>query len=65
LAGKISTIDRSLDRTGREIEEYNDYLEQYELDLRRKYGMMEGVLNSMEGNRNAIDNFTRQNSPQN
>jgi flagellar hook-associated protein 2 len=64
LAGKISTIDRSLDRTGREIEEYNDYLEQYELDLRRKYGMMEGILNSMEGNRSAIDNFNRQNSPQ-
>lgn len=56
---KVSTLDSQIDRTNREIDNYNRYLERYEQDLRTKYGMMEGAIESLEQSSQAIDNFNR------
>jgi flagellar hook-associated protein 2 len=61
LSMKNTTIDSQIRRNNREISNYNEYLERYEQDLRRKYGMMEGAIESMEQSSQAIDNFSNSN----
>lgn len=62
LATRMSTLDTQVSRTNREIETYTERLDRYELELKRKYGAMEGMIESMEEDSRAIDNFSRQNS---
>ncbi len=62
LATRMSTIDTQVSRTNREIETYTKRLDRYEQELKREYGAMEGMIESMEEDSKAIDNFTRQNS---
>ncbi len=62
LTTKADTYKKQLDQKGREIEEYNDYLADYEAGLRKKFGSMEGMLNTLEQSSKAIDNFEKQNS---
>ncbi len=60
LANKISLIDSNIDRTNDDIEDYKEYLSDYESDLKRKYGTMESMLNQLESSSSALDGFTNQ-----
>jgi flagellar hook-associated protein 2 len=60
VSGRVSAIDNSITRKNREIESYNQHLIDYERELRRKFGVMEGALDSLEKSSRAIDNLNRQ-----
>jgi len=60
LTNKVTLIDSQIDRTNDDIEDYKEYLADYEADLKRKYGTMEGMLNQLESSSNALDNFSNQ-----
>ncbi|HOV63000.1 MAG TPA: flagellar filament capping protein FliD [Spirochaetia bacterium] len=59
LALKISGLDRAIERNQRDIETYTAKLEQKQEELKRKYGMMEGALSTLEQNSQTIENFNR------
>jgi flagellar hook-associated protein 2 len=59
---KLSTIDSRISQTNRRIENYNQYLDNFEKNLRRKYGVMEGALGSLEKSSQSIENFNRNGS---
>ncbi len=61
---KMTTLDGKISRTDRDIENYNRHMEQYEQDLKGKYGRMEGALRDLEDNSRQIENFNRNNSSQ-
>ncbi len=61
LALKTTTINGQIDRTQKEIANYDQQLVRKEEDLRRKYGMMEGALGQLESSSGAWDNFSNQN----
>ena len=54
-------MDNSISRKEREIERYNEHLEDYEASLRKKFGAMEGALDNLEKSSQAIENFNRRN----
>jgi flagellar hook-associated protein 2 len=56
---KIGTLDTQISQTDRKISTYNQYLARFEQDLKKKYGAMEGALNSLEKNSQAIENFNK------
>ena len=60
LANKTSIIDGNMDRTNDDIDDYKEYLSDYESDLKRKYGTMESMLNQLESSSNALDGFSNQ-----
>jgi flagellar hook-associated protein 2 len=62
LSMKIGTLDTQITQTDRKIGNYNQYLVRYEQDLKKKYGAMEGALNSLEKNSQAIENFNKSNT---
>ncbi len=62
LPAKSSNIDAEIARTKKQITDYQKHLEAYEAELKRKYAMMEGALNQLQKNSQAIDNFNKQNS---
>ncbi len=59
IANRVQTIESRISRTDEEIRNYNQYLEDYEQNLRRKYGRMEGILDSLEESSQAIQNLNR------
>ncbi|HAE21481.1 MAG TPA: flagellar hook protein [Spirochaetaceae bacterium] len=61
LALKTSTINSQIDRSKKEIANYDQQLVRKEEDLKRKYGMMEGALGQLESSAGAWDNFSNQN----
>ena len=62
VSNRISRIDSQIDSTKDDISDYEDYLENYEADLKRQYGNMEGMLNQLESSSRELDNFTNQQS---
>jgi flagellar hook-associated protein 2 len=56
---KLNTIDSQISQTNRRIENYNRYLENFEKNLKRKYGVMEGALGSLEKSSQSVENFNR------
>jgi len=58
---KISSIDSQIVRKEKEIADYQEHLVDYEAQLRRKYGMMEGMLDSLEKSSQQLDNFNKNN----
>ncbi|MBN1837637.1 MAG: flagellar filament capping protein FliD [Spirochaetales bacterium] len=60
VSGRVSAIDRSLANKDREIAAYNEHLLDYERELRRKFGVMEGALDTLEKSSQAIENLNRQ-----
>jgi len=62
LSLKISTLDTQIGQTKRKIDSYNQYLSRYEQDMKRKYGAMEGALNSLEKSSQTIENFNKSHS---
>jgi flagellar hook-associated protein 2 len=59
---KIRMLDNGISDTNDEIEDYKEYLADYESDLKRKYGSMEGMLNQLESNSSSLDTFNQQNN---
>ena len=57
LAYKSTSLDTQIARTDREIATFNEKLERTEQELRRKYGMMEGMLDNMQKSSSAIQNL--------
>lgn len=60
LAMKTSSLDSKIKDSEKRIASLESQLETTEANLRNKYGQMEGSLNSLESQQNAINNFTRQ-----
>ncbi|TFG83387.1 MAG: flagellar hook protein [Spirochaetales bacterium] len=58
---KTSTLDGQIARSQQSIATLDEQLARKEDDLKRKYGMMEGVLGQMESQSTALDNFGKQN----
>ncbi len=59
ISYKITSLDNRMERTNRDIENYEDRLAAKEEELRRKYGMMEGAIQSLEESSQAIENLNR------
>ncbi|MBN2509298.1 MAG: flagellar filament capping protein FliD [Spirochaetales bacterium] len=59
IASKSSSLDTQIARTDREITTFNEKLERTEQALRRKYGMMEGMLDNLQKSSSALDNLNR------
>jgi len=59
IAGKLSTIDRTVSYRNRDISSYEEHMEDYELSLKKKYGRMEHMLQVFEQNSQAIENFKK------
>ncbi|MDR3201211.1 MAG: flagellar filament capping protein FliD [Spirochaetales bacterium] len=59
---KLTTIDSQISQTNRRIDNYNQYLENFEKNLKRKYGVMEGALGNLEKSSQSIENFNRSGS---
>jgi flagellar hook-associated protein 2 len=59
IATKISTINSQVSRKQIEIKNYNEHLEDYEAQLRRKYGLMEGMLDSLEKSSQSLRNLNQ------
>lgn len=62
LSLKTGGIDSQTAQTTRRIETYNQYLERYEKDLKKKFGAMEGALEGLEKSSQTIDNFNKSGS---
>lgn len=62
LSMKTTTLESQISQTNRRIDNYNQYLERFESDLKRKYGAMEGALGNLEKSSQTIENFNRNNS---
>lgn len=61
IAYKVSTLDSRIERTKDDIDDYNLRLEDREAELRAQYGAMEGALESMQRNSQALENFSNSN----
>lgn len=62
LALKTSGIDRNIANQEKRIQNLDAQLANKESELKRKYGMMEGALNTMERTSQSIDQFNTNNS---
>ncbi|MDA3850733.1 MAG: flagellar filament capping protein FliD [Spirochaetaceae bacterium] len=60
IAMKNDRIDNQIDSQNDDIEEFKSYLEDYEDDLRKEYGQMDGMLNQLENSSNSLDNMFNQ-----
>jgi len=61
VGNRMAGLDNSIARKDREIERYKEHLADYEAELRRKFGAMEGALDNLEKSSRAIENLNRRN----
>jgi flagellar hook-associated protein 2 len=59
---KTDRLDNSIDKKDDEILDYQSYLEDYEQDLRVKYGTMESTLNQLQSSSSFLDNLNNNNN---
>jgi len=59
ISSRTSTLDSKISRKNRDIAVYNRHLEDYEAELKRKYGKMEAALDALEKSSKALDNINR------
>ncbi|HKK65365.1 MAG TPA: flagellar filament capping protein FliD [Clostridia bacterium] len=59
---RTSSIERQIDETEDEINDFKRSLEDKETDLKRKYGRMEGALGDLEDSRRSIEGLQQNNS---
>ncbi len=64
VPSRISSLDTRIDQSNRRIEGYEVDLARIEEQLKRKYGIMEGAINSLEQSSQQINSFNQQNSGQ-
>ncbi len=62
LALKTSGLDTRISREEDRIKALDEQLADKEMDLKRKYGMMEGTLNRMQGTSKSIEQFSSNNA---
>lgn len=62
FATRSQTLDTQIAGEKREIANLDEALAAKQDELKRKYGMMEGALNSMQSTSSAIDNFSKNGS---
>ncbi len=62
LPAKTANLDSAIDRTKKQITDYQKHLDDYQKELKRKYATMEGALNQLQKNSQSIDNFNKSNS---
>ncbi|MBN1524813.1 MAG: flagellar filament capping protein FliD [Spirochaetales bacterium] len=60
VATRVSTIDISIERKQKDITSYERHLEDYELQLRKKYGAMEGMLDQLDKSSQSLKNLSPQ-----
>jgi flagellar hook-associated protein 2 len=59
VSGRVGALVDSIGRKNREIDAYNKHLVEYEEELRRKFGIMEGALDNLEQSSRTIENLNR------
>jgi len=60
VTNRGGALNDSLNRKSREIAAYNQHLLEYEKELRRKFGIMEGALDTLQKSSQTIENLNRQ-----
>jgi flagellar hook-associated protein 2 len=64
ISNRTATVGGAITRRTREIASFSRRLEEKEAALKRKYGIMEGMLETLERNSKAIENFRVNTNPQ-
>ena len=64
IATRLSTLNSQISRKKTEISNYEDHLKAYEADLKYKYGKMEGALETLQKNSQALENLGGNNNKQ-
>jgi flagellar hook-associated protein 2 len=59
VSNRLGALDNSIARKEREIQRFKEHLVDYESELRRKFGVMEGALDALEKSSQAIENLNR------
>jgi flagellar hook-associated protein 2 len=59
VAGRVGALADSITRKSREIDAYNKHLVDYERELRRKFGIMESALDTLQQSSQTIENFNK------
>ncbi len=59
ISYRITSLDSKIDRTKRDIANYELKLEDKEAELKNKYAIMEGSINSMQQSSNSLNNLNR------
>lgn len=62
---RVTSLDSQIKSKTKEMAEYNDYLARYQQDLKRKFGLMESSLNSMQKNAQSLNNLNNNNNSNN
>jgi flagellar hook-associated protein 2 len=65
VASRSDSLNSQIDQTEGRISRYNDRLEDYEQQLRREFGQMEGMLQQMEESSTALDRLNSQSNQNN
>lgn len=61
-AMRVASLDAQIKTKTKEMADYNEYLARYQQDLKRKYGLMESSLNSMQKNAQSLNNLNNNNN---
>lgn len=59
ISARSNSLDSKISQKNREIAVYNRHLEDYEAELKRKYGRMEAALNALEKSSESLNNLNR------
>ncbi|MBN2625425.1 MAG: flagellar filament capping protein FliD [Spirochaetales bacterium] len=65
LSLRSDRLDNAIDKKDEEITDYQSYLEDYEQDLRVKYGNMESTLNQLQSSSSYLDTLSNNNNGNN
>jgi flagellar hook-associated protein 2 len=61
VAARLSTLDTEMSRKNREITDYQKTLDDYERELKLKYGKMEGAIEELQKSNQSLNNLNQQN----
>lgn len=62
LALRTDRLDRQIEDKQEQIDDFNEYLVDYEQDLKEEYGQMEGALNSLQSSSSYLNNLNNNNN---
>ncbi|HVP20090.1 MAG TPA: flagellar filament capping protein FliD [Spirochaetia bacterium] len=58
---RVTNLDSQIARNTRSIDDYKGKLDDYQADLKRKYGQMQSSLDALQKNSQSLQNFNKQN----
>jgi flagellar hook-associated protein 2 len=61
---RVTTLDQQIADSNRNIADYKIKLDDYQAELKKKYGQMGGALDALQKNSQSIQNFNRQSGTQ-